>query len=231
MVIAVVGDVKPAETLTLIEKYFGGIPAGEEKPVMIPSEPDQMQERRVTVNFDANPALLIGFHKPTAPAYEDYVFDVLEAVLTKGRTSRLYNLLVTEMGIAKSVNAYNGTPGTRYANLFVISAQPRFPHTNAQLEDVILREIEKIKTAGVTADEISKAKNHLRMGFIKSLDSNSEIASTLSYYELLLNDYRYFANYLNVIDQVSGNDIKNAVKHYCIKNNRTVATLTRTKDK
>ncbi|MGV8059364.1 MAG: M16 family metallopeptidase [Smithellaceae bacterium] len=230
IVIAVAGDIKPVETLKLIEKYFGNIPAVSEKPALIPVEPKQTEERRVAVNFDANQMLLIGFHKPTAPAYDDYVFDVLEAILTKGRTSRLYNLLVTEMGIAKSVNASNGTPGTRYPNLFVISVQPRFPHTNAELEEVILREIEKIKTEPVTAVELTKAKNHLKMGYIKSLDSNSEIASILSYYEILLGDYKYFANYMTVIDQVSQKDIQNAVKLYFNKDNRTVATLNKTKD-
>lgn len=225
IVIAVVGDIKPDETIKLIEKYFGAIPEAKEKPAVIPVEPRQTEERRVAVNFDASPMLLIGYHKPTAPAFDDYVFDVLETIMTKGRTSRLYNLLVTEMGIAKSVSASNGTPGTRYPNLFIISAQPRFPHTNSQLEEVISREIEKMKTQPISAAELTKAKNHLRMGYIKSMDSNSEIASILSYYEVLLGDYKYFANYLTVIDQVSISDIQKAVKLYFNKDNRTIAEL------
>lgn len=230
IVIAVVGDIKPAETLKLIEKYFGGIPALKEKPVLIPVEPKQAEERRVSVTFDANPTLLIGYHKPTAPAYDDYVLDVLETILTHGRTSRLYNLLVTQLGIAKSISASNGTPGTRYPNLFVLSAEPRFPHTNAELEEVILREIENLKTQPVSAVELTKAKNHLRMGYIKSLDSNSKMASILSYYEVLLGDYGYFANYLNIIDKVTPHDIQNAVKRFFNKDNRTVAKLNKTKD-
>ncbi len=230
IVIAVVGDIKTNDTLKVIEKYFGDIPATKHEPSVIHLEPKQTEERRVTVNFDANPMLLIGYHKPTAPAYDDYVLDVLETILTKGRTSRLYNLLVTEMGIAKSVNASNGTPGTRYPNMFVISAQPRFPHTNSQIEEVIFREIEKIKTEPVSAAELTKAKNHLRMGYIKSLDSNAEIASILSYYEVLLGDYKYFANYINVLDQVSQKDISNAVNLYFSNDNRTVAQLYKTKD-
>jgi predicted Zn-dependent peptidase len=230
MVIAIVGDINPDKTIRLIEKYFGSIPASREKPAVIPVEPLQTAERRVVVNFDANPMLLIGYHKPTAPAYDDYVLDVLETILTKGRTSRLYNLLVTEMGIAKSISASNGTPGTRYPNIFIISAEPRFPHTNSQLEEIILREIDKIKTQPISSAELAKAKNHLRMGYVKSLDANAELASTLSYYEVLLGDYRYFANYLNVIEKVSPDDIQNAVKLYFNKDNRTVGELNKTKD-
>ena len=230
IVIAVVGDIEPAATLKLIEKYFGGIPPQKEKTAAIPVEPRQTKERRVSVNFDANPMLFIGYHKPTAPAYDDYVFDVLESILTRGRTSRLYNSLVIRQGIAKSVNAYNGTPGVRYPNLFLISAEPRHPYTNAKLEEAVFGEIDKLKEQPVSAAELAKAKNHIRMQYVKNLDSNSELASALSYYETLLGDYKYFANYLNMIDRVSATDIQNAAKKYFNKNNRTVGRLSQAKD-
>jgi predicted Zn-dependent peptidase len=134
------------------------------------------------------------------------------------------------MGIAESVSASNGTPATRYPNLFTIFAKPRFPHTNTELEDVILREIEKIKTQAISDSELAKAKNQMKMDYITNLDSNSKIASVLSYYEVLLGDYRYFSNYLNIIDKVSAADIQRAAKLYLNKENRTIAVLDRKKD-
>ena len=180
------------ETLKLIEKYFGRIPASNEKKKIIPAEPTQTEERKVEVPFDANPMILSAITNLTAPAYDDYVFDVLETILTTGRTSRIYNLMVTEMGIAESVSASNGVPATRYPNLFTIFAKPRYPHTNTELEEVILREIEKIKTEPVTDMELAKAKNQLKMDYIKNLDSNDELASMLSYYEVLLGNYQLY---------------------------------------
>ncbi len=230
IVIAVVGDINPRDTLKIIEKYFGRIPANSEKKNVVPAEPPQTAERKVEVIFDASPMMIIGYHKPTAPAYDDYVFDVLETILTTGRTSRLYNLLVTKMGIAESVDASNGVPATRYPNLFTIFAKPRYPHTNTELEEVIFREIEKIKTQPVTDTELAQAKNQLRMDYIKNLDSNSELASMLSYYELLLGDYRYISNYLNIIDKVSAEDIQGAAKLYLNKENCTIAELIKKKD-
>ena len=230
IVIAVVGDINPADTLKLIDKYFGRIPASREKKNIISAEPIQTEERKVTVPFDANPMMIIGFHKPTAPAYDDYVFDVLETILTKGRTSRMYNLLVTEMQIAESVSAANGVPGTRYPNLFTIFAKPRHPHTNIELEEIILKEIEKIKTQPVSDAELAKAKNQLKMGYIQSLDSNAELASILSYYEVLLGDFLYFSNYLTNIEKVTSADIQKAARLYLNKENRTIAVLNKKKD-
>jgi predicted Zn-dependent peptidase len=231
IVIAVVGDINPLKTLKLIEKYFGRIPANNKDKNVIPAEPPQTEERKVEVLFDANPMMIIGYHKPTAPTYDDYVFDVLETILTTGRTSRLYNLLVTETGIAESVSASNGVPATRYPNLFTIFAKPRYPHTNMELEEVILREIEKIKTQPVTDTELAKAKNQLKMDYIRNLDSNGELASMLSYYEVLLGDYRYISNYLNIIDKVSAEDIQKAAILYLNKENRAIAVLNHDKKK
>jgi predicted Zn-dependent peptidase len=228
IVIAVVGDINPPETLKLIEKYFGRLPAGREKKNEIAGEPEQAEERRVKVTFDASPTMMMGFHKPNPPAYEDYVFDVLQNILTTGRTGRLYKKMVTDMKIAKSVGSYNGIPASRYPNLFVISAEPNYPHTNAELEETILRELEKLKSQPVTDEELMKAKNNIKMEYIQSLNSNAEIASILSYYEVLLGDYRYMDNYLKNIDRVTAEDIRKAAEIYLNKNNRTVAVLEKT---
>ncbi|MFO7568430.1 MAG: pitrilysin family protein, partial [Smithellaceae bacterium] len=88
MVIAVVGHIDPKATIKLIERYFGRIPKGSSTPSVIAAEPPQTQERRVEVLFDASPMMIAGYHKPTAPDPSDYAFDVLETILSKGRTSR-----------------------------------------------------------------------------------------------------------------------------------------------
>lgn len=225
MIIAVVGDIHTQKTLKMIDQYFGRIPKSHSQPAAIPTEPPQTQERKVEVLFDANPSMIIGYHKPTAPAAEDYVFDVLETILSKGRTSRLYSKLVLQMQIADSISVHNGMPATRYPNLFAISARPRHPHTNDELQTAIFRELENIKHDPVSDRELVQAKNQLKMDYMKSLDSNSELASILSYYELLLGDYRYFSNYISQIEKVTAVDIQAAAAKYLVAENRTIAVL------
>ena len=63
-------------------------------------EPEQRGERRVEVEFDAEPAIVIGYHKPTLGDSDDDVFDVIDAVLSDGMTSRLHHKLVREKRLA-----------------------------------------------------------------------------------------------------------------------------------
>src|SRR3989454_9186047 len=95
-VLAVVGDIKPKEVIALVEQTFGRIPARPPSPPVLTTEPPYAGERRVDVEFSAEPQLLIGYHKPAAGHPDDDVFDVVESLLAEGRTSRLYKRLVQE---------------------------------------------------------------------------------------------------------------------------------------
>ena len=105
-VVAVVGDVNPDEVMKTIEKYFGEISPKRIVPVPVSEEPEQSGERRVEVELEANPKLAIGYHKPALPHFDDYVFDVIDILLSDGRTSRLYKKLVEEKKIASDQMTY-----------------------------------------------------------------------------------------------------------------------------
>jgi predicted Zn-dependent peptidase len=224
-VIAVVGAIQPKETLAIIRRYFGQIPAQKTDPPLITEEPPQIGERRVEVIFDAKPQFMMGYHKPPPPARDDYTLDVIEAILSRGRTSRFHRTMVEGLKIAESVDASNGMPGARFPNLFMIYGTPRHPHECPELERAVDAELEKIKREPVPEQELQKVKNQMKADFIRRLNSNSALASMLSYYEVLLGDYRYLTNYINVIDTITPDEIMQAAQKYFNRENRTVATL------
>lgn len=230
-VVAVVGDVNPDEVMKTIERYFGGIPRQEILPVSLSEEPEQSGERRVEVEFEANPKMIIGYHKPTLPHFDDYVFDVIDILLSDGRTSRLYKKLVEEKKIAVSVSTSNGFPGSRYANLFTVFATPRSPHTCDELEEEIYKQIDRLKEEAVTSYELDKVKNRLEASFIRSLNSNTGLAGRLSYYQTIAGDWRYIEEHLKVIEKVTPEDIMEVAKKYLIRKNRTVAQIVQKEDK
>ena len=226
-VVAIVGDIKPPEVLALIEGTFGKIAGAPPPPPVVTVEPPQRGERRVEVEFDAEPSVLIGYHKPALGHPDDFVFDVIESVLSEGVTSRLYHRVVREKRLATSVGTDPNSPGVRGANLFTISAVPLAPHTTAELEAAIYAELDRLKTEPVTPKELEKVLNTLDAGLVRSLRSNGGLASQLAYFQAVAKDWRYLLRARDRVAAVTPADIMRVAAQYFMKSNRTVATLIR----
>ena len=223
-VLAIAGDVDPARAWPLIEKYFGDIPRGEDPPVLRTVEPKQLGERRVRFEFDAEPLLMVGFHKPEFLTKEDAAASVLAYVLTSGRTSRLNKDLVQDKQIAVSISAGSG-PGQRYPNLMTFSGVPRFPHTVEELEAAVLEHIEKVKSEPISDRELQKVKNIIGASYIRSMSSNMGLAMTLMRYQLLFGDWKLYLKYKDIVDSVTAGDVMDFARTYLTPENRTVAVL------
>jgi predicted Zn-dependent peptidase len=179
----------------------------------------------VEVEFDAEPSLVIGFHKPPLGHPDDYVFDVIDALLSDGLTSRLYTNLVREKRIAASVSSDSNYPGVRAPNLFVLSATPLAPHTTAEVETAIYAEIERLKTEPVSAKELEKVLNNIDADLVRALRSNGGLASQLALYQTVAGDWRYALKSRDKIAAVTSMDIQRVAAAYFTKSNRTVAVL------
>ena len=225
-VIALIGDVKAADAIALVDRYFGDIPEGTPVPRVAAVEPKQTGEKRIVEVFDAEPRLSIAFHKPTMPDKDDYVFDLISEILDSGRTSRLYRVLVQEQKLATSVSTY-GAPGSRYPNLFVINAVPRYPHTTEEVEAAIYAELEKLKNELVTEAELDKVRNRLVTDQLRHLRSNSGLARILTSYQSLAGDWRYIVTFTDKIESLTAEDIQEVAKKYFVPSNRTVVVLKR----
>ena len=223
-VMVIVGDINVEKTIKLIEKYFGDIPSQPLPDEVTVREPAQEGERRIEVEFDAEPQMMIGFHKPTIPHFDDYVLDMISAILSDGRTSRFYKNIVEE-SIAVSANSINGYPGARYDNLFVVSATPRSPNTTADVEEAIYAQLEKLKTEPVAEKEFKRILKQIDASFIRALSSNAGMANQLAFYEGIAGDWRYILNWRKKMYEITPDDIMRVAQTYFKKSNRTVATL------
>jgi predicted Zn-dependent peptidase len=220
-----VGDIDPPATIHLIERYFSSTPAQPPPPPVVTVEPEPVGERRAEVEFEAEPAFLIGYHRPALDHPDDAVFDVIESLLSDGRSSRLYTTLVKEKQLAVNVSATTGVPGARYPNLLMIQATPRAPHTPDELETAIYTELDRLKSEPVQSRELQKVLNKLDADLIRSLDSNSGLASQLSYSQAVAGTWRYFLESRDRIAGVKAEDVARVARQYFVKSNRIVATL------
>lgn len=226
-VIAIVGDIDPRATIALIERYFGRIPARARPEETIPTEPPQAGERRVEVEFPAEPALMIGYHRPDLRHADDPVFDVIDALLSDGRSARLYKSLVTDQRLAVAVGSANGTPGAQFPHLFSIEATPRAPHTAAELEAAIEAELERLKHAPIAPEELQKILTRLDAALVRSLRSNAGMASLLSYFQAVAGDWRYLLRNRDAVARVTAEDVHRVARATFIRPNRIVAELVR----
>jgi predicted Zn-dependent peptidase len=223
-VLAIVGDVWPEKAFPLIERYFGAIPRGDDPPALRTVEPKQLGERRVVLEFAAEPMMVMGFHKPTFPSKDDAAAMIAANILSLGRTSRLYKDLVRDKQIAASVNVGSG-PGLRYDNLVTVTAVPRYPHTNEELEKAVWEHLEKLKTEPVTEQELQKVKNNIEANYIRGMASNMGLAFTLLRYQLLFGDWHLYLKAKDAYNAVTADDIMQFAKKTFTIENRTVAYL------
>ena len=225
-IIALVGDIDPQKSVALVEKYFGNIPPGTPVPPVPVEEPQQAGEKRTEVIGDAEAELVIGFHKPSLPHPDDYVFDVIDMLLTDGRTSRLYKKLVLEKKLATSVSSFGG-PGSRYANLFILNATPRAPHTVAEVEEAIYEELERLKKEPMTEKELQQILNQLEFEESRQMASNGGLARNLTEYEAVAGSWRYLIEHRQKVAQITAADVMRVAKQYFTRQNRNVGFITK----
>lgn len=224
---AVVGDVKADEVFAQADKYFGGLPAGAATPPPVFSdEPEQEGERRVDVQFDAKPQVMMGWHAPGYTGEDTPALLVLDDVLSGGRTSRFkLNIEDKKVGINVSTSMDEG----RYPGLFSAYGAPVEPRTAAELEAAIDAEIEKVKTEPVTDWELERTRNKLRADFLRRQESNLAVGATLTNAEAVAGDWKYAYDLVDKEIAVTAADVQRVAQKYLVKSNRTVATLIPTK--
>ena len=228
MTIAVVGDLKGATAMPLIEKYFGRIPAGPEPEPLRTKEPQQRALREVILHDKSQPLYIEGYHRPDFRDPDDAVYDVLSDLLSKGRTSRLYRSLVRDKQVALAAQG-GSFPGNKYPSLFYFFAAPSQGHSAEEMAGPIHDEIEKLKTQDVSDEELQSIKTRAKADLIRGLGDNQGLASQLGEYQAMYGDWRELFRQIERIDKVSKADLRRVANKIFTEENRTVGLMETTK--
>jgi predicted Zn-dependent peptidase len=225
IVVAVVGDVKASDVLPMLEKYFSRVPAGPKPEEMTTVEPKQFAEKTVAIREQTQPFYLEGYHRPDYRDPDDSVYDAISDILSNGRVSRLYRSLVRDQQIAAEAQGFSPFPGDKYPGLFALYAVPLPGHTPAEMRDAIHKEIDKLKTADVTDEELAMFKTRTRAGLLRGLADNQGLANDLAEYQTRFGDWRELFRQLDRVDKVTKADIRRVANQVFVASNRTEAWI------
>ncbi len=220
-----VGDLDPTAVIRMVERYFGDIPAQVIPPPPVLEEPSQPGERRIRVEFPAEPQLLMLYRVPPIAHADTHALTVLGALLGDGRSSRLHKRLVEERRLVTSIAV--GPWFMRHAGLFLIHATPRAPHTLEEVEAAIEQELTRAKTEPPTPRELLKVRNQIEVGTVRSLANNGGLASRLGDAWALTGDWRFAFEERERIQAVTADEVLVVAKRYLLPRQRTVAWLVR----
>ncbi|HYO81709.1 MAG TPA: pitrilysin family protein [Bryobacteraceae bacterium] len=220
--VAVVGDVDPARVKQMAQKYFGDIKPGPMPPPVDVAEPKQEKERRVAMQLEAQPMLVMAYRRPDQRHPDDPVLDVIQGILSGGRTGWLYRDLVQKERSALGVQAIASFPSGKYANLFLFFGLPNAGRTVQDVEKGIESVVNRLTEQPVDAATLQRIKTKVRAGLIRQLDSNSGLASQLPFYEAMYGDWRMMFRGLQDIEKVTAEDVQRVAKTYFVPSSRTV---------
>ncbi|MBC3932571.1 insulinase family protein [Undibacterium sp. CY22W] len=223
-VAVIVGAVKADEVKRLAEQYFAKAPQRALPPVVRTVEPEQKGERRVFVRKESatTPNLMVSYKVPPANNPDYYALQVLNSILTEGKTSRLYQALVDKR-LATQVGADYGKafdPGL--FNFFAVAAN-QVPA--AKVEAALLAEIDKLIREGVSEEEVQKVKNQKLLNFYRAQETINGKAAQIGDYEVYFGDYKKLFDAPEAYRRLRAADIQRVAATYFKKSQRTVGVL------
>ena len=222
--LVVTGDFNTKKLLAELEKTFGGIPAGTPVSQFSIQDPPQTGERRVMVQRPTQVGTVcVAYHVPNLRTPDSYVLEVIRAILSEGKSSRLYEHVVHSRALAVEATADYSLVSVD-PSLFYLTASVLPEKSMTEVENALYDELERLKKIPVDARELEKAKNQLEATFVFDQDSLFSLGQNLAEYETA-SDWSAISNYLPSIRSVSAEDIRRVASKYFTPQNRTVGTL------
>ncbi len=181
-ILVVSGDIEVSEIKYLSEKWFGPIPKGPNNKRNLPIEPEQKEERKLSVhrNVPLN-AIYKAYHCCGRIDAEFYTVDLLSDILSNGKSSRLFQNLVMNKQLFSDVNAF--LTGDIDKGLFIITGKLSNGISLEIAEEAIQGELNNIQCFQ-NKTELEKVKNKIEATLIFSEMSVLNKAMNLAFAEL-----------------------------------------------
>ena len=228
-VMAIAGDVTPAEVFAKVEKYFGGI-----APRQVPPKPDltelpQTVERRSTEQdkLARVPALAIGYRMPSRHSHDAVVGALVGELLHNGQASLLYQALVKDkevaLDVSGGVNFVFGNPfeydGPTLLTSFII-----YP-PNLKEDDILSAYdavLSSLAAQGPSPAALARISAKMQSDWYSNMEIPISRASLLSHATLLDGSPERVNEIPDELARVTPEEVRAFVAKYLVKTHRTI---------
>jgi zinc protease len=230
-VLAIAGDINVTQAEALVRKYFATIPRQKTPPPIDVSEPFEVaRQKEIVEDAQANtPAIAIAWKLPARRSNDWYPIAILKTILFDGASARLYQKLIKEKAVTLELQGLiDERRGPSALTVFSINKQDAKPE---DVQAIIEEEFERVKTEGVSADELRKVKNQYRLAQFSGDSDDGEYASlqtalgratALAEYTMFDNDPSLINTELDRYLAVTPEQVKEVARKYFGTTNRTV---------
>ena len=220
--LSIAGDFDTSETRMLVEQHFGKIPRGKKHPPLKGIDlPPKIGEWKRSVVPDAVmlPRIFLAFRSPVFGSDDYYAASVCGAILGMKKGSRMYRTLVRERQTAAEVTSFTYDLA-KGSDLLVIDATARPGISAEQLEEDLVREIDRLRVDGVDAEEVERAVAIIETEFTASMQSAGERADKLSMFSTYFGDPELINTQVERYEKVRPQAVNEFAREYLGPDNR-----------
>ncbi|WP_417352539.1 M16 family metallopeptidase [Flavobacterium alkalisoli] len=230
-VLVIAGDLDIAQTKEWVNKYFSAIPKST------PITRQHFEEAPITKTIHATyedpniqlPMAIAAYRTPSMKTREARVLDMISAILSGGKSSRMYKRIVDEEKMALQMGAFNYSQEDYGA--YIIYGIPMQGHTSEELIAEADKEIVKLQTELISEKEMQKLKNQFESQYVNSNASVEGVAENLATYYLLYGDVNLINTENGIYQSITREEIRDVAKKYLNPNQRLILDYVPAKDK
>lgn len=206
LIVSIVGDVSDWRKMIEEKFVFNG---GKPMKRRLVSEPSARKTQEIKEKRDvSNSYAVMGFKTVPRNHPDSYVLEVINGILGRGQSGKMFTEIRTNHGLAYDVGTQNLSETTYgYFAVYVCMDKKNLP----LVKKLILEEIEKLKN--VDEQDLNESKTYLEGDYFLELEDGQKLADQILFWHHV-KDANLLKEFVSKIKKVTSKDIKRVVDKY-----------------